>query len=704
MFILIQSTKKFLLFAFTFFFSFANIFAATKTWTGLANDGNWSTPFNWSNGSVPNSLDDVVLDNSSKNGSYVVTLPNSSVTIKTVSISPSAGNTIQLILPSSNTLSPAFSATGPGYGLTINNGGIFKNSSGASNMTTVNIADSIRINNGGRFIHNTQRSHTANVTVLSKMPGTENGSFEFDVPGTQSYSVSISGRTYGNLIFSATAAGGGRNYFCTGSNTLTVNGNLQINAGVNFNMQLGGMNGNIIVKENYVQNGGTLNLASDDGNSTLLKIAGDVTQASMSLLTETNSGTRAIELNGSSQQNISMHGSISNNLIFRMNNAAGAVLQTPLSLPYKLELVKGNIITSSSNILTLQPGATISADSTIANGSFIIGPLRKEGLSATDHFLFPVGKTNEFRWLELKNATGNFNVEYIAGNARDLSSSYGSGIDHISSHGYWTIEPDATPSPSAKIELSFANASGSGVTDMATLRASQLSSGMWIDLSNIATTGTPGAAGSVVSNPVTGFTSTAKNFVLASSVSDQNPLPIILTSFAATSINDEIKLNWDVASADDIDYFEIWSADDNNNFEKIESVQAASGETKYQFIDKRKVNGVRYYKLRIVEKDGDPFFSKIISVKSGDNIFKILSIAPSPTYDNATVSVYTNERTQLQFIITGIDGKIIKKRIFDAEQGKNIIPCNFSGLASGSYVLSCFDSKGNVGVIRFVKL
>ena len=695
--------KSFFLFSIVSFFSFKEIFAVTKTWTGLAGDGNWSSPANWKGNSVPGNLDDVVLDNSSASGSFVVVLPNTAVTVKTITIAPAPTNTIELVLPPSNTQATALTATGPGYGLVINSGGIFRNSSGASSGIPVDISDSIRINNGGKYIHYTQRSHASNVTVLSKMPGTENGIFEFNVPGTQSYTVSVTNRTYGTLVFNATASPGGvKTYLGAGSNPLNIKGNLQIGIGVTLKIDLATDKGNINLNGDLIQNGGVLDLASGP-DSSIIKIKGNLTQLSGSVITESATGLPAIELNGSTPQSISMQGTISNSIIFRVNNPAGAILQAALSLPYKLDLVKGNITTTSNNLLTLQSGCTISVDSTIANSSFINGPLRKQGLSATDHFLFPVGKPNEFRWVELKNATGNFNIEFISGDARKVSTSYGGGVHHISSHGYWTIDADAIPSASANVALSFADASGSGVTDMATLRVSQLSSGVWIDRKNTATTGTAGAAGSVVSENITAFISAAKNFVLASSVSNENPLPLILTFFDAIKETDGVKLNWDVASSDGIDYFEIWSADENNNFEKTDSL-VASSQTHYQSNDKRILNCKRYYKLRVIGNDGSSFFSQIISLKDISDAFKVLSIAPSAIYDNATVFVYTKERTQLYLVITSIDGKVLLRKFFNAGHGENRISCDFSGLASGAYVLSCFDSKGNIGAVKFIKL
>ena len=79
--------------------------------------------------------------------------------------------------------------------------------------------DSVKIYNGGRFVHKTSNSHTSYVSRLSRAPGTEKGIFEFDVPGAASYTISLSGRTYGNLELSSSAAGVSKPYLSNGITT-----------------------------------------------------------------------------------------------------------------------------------------------------------------------------------------------------------------------------------------------------------------------------------------------------------------------------------------------------------------------------------------------------------------------------------------------------------------------------------------------------
>ena len=587
-----------------------NLFAGIKIWTGNAGDGLWSTASNWNDNIVPSSTDDVLLDNSAVTNNYIVSLPDFAVVIKTISISPDIAKTIQLILPVTNISEPAFTVTGPGYGILINDGGIFLNASGLSSGESLNIADSIKINNGGRYIHHTKASHANNITrLLSTSAGTENGIFEFDVPRA-SYTVSVSNRTYGSIVFNSTAAGGNISYTCNGTNPLTINGNLEIDEGVNFSVDLRGANGNIFIKGDYIQNGGIFNIASGAGNSTVVSIQGNLHQLAAGQITETNTGFPSIELKGSSVQTISLAGTISNDINFRMNNIHGAVLQSALQLPYKLELLQGKITTSPLNLLTLLNNCSITVDSTSANTSFIDGPLRKEGLAGAAFFLFPVGKNESLRWLELKNATGNYTVEYINNNPRLISNSYGAGIYHISANEYWKIDADANPVAIANVELSFVVPASGPVTDLSYLNVSSLASGSWIDAGHTAVTGSL-QKGSIVSGAINNF----QYFTLASTANLENPLPIKLIDFDGSKFDHTAILHWQVDLPADVDFFEVMTKF-GNDFKTIAKITASGNTDQYQFICDSLQDGINYYRLRVTDKQGVIYLGKIISINN----------------------------------------------------------------------------------------
>lgn len=495
---------------------------AQLRWDGEAGDGQWTTARNWAGDMLPAVTDDIILDNAFITGDYTVTLPggNSSVHIRSITIMPGSGNSIELILPATNTALPAFTISGTVYGMVIGNGGIFKNASGTGNGLPVQIGDSLKINNGGRYIQNSSGSHAAIVTVLSKVPGTEDGIFEFDIP-TASSTVSLSGRTYGKLFFSSSAMNGAVTYTASGTNPITVRSDLNVATGVTLSLNF---TDTLFIGRDLIQQGGTFNLGTA-ARTLVTVITRHLVQSATGLICETGKAFPEIVLGGTINQQIDCKGIIKDTVIIKMDNAAGATLTSSWSLPYKLNLVKGKITTSAANILKLPAGCSIVVDS-LSNNSFIDGPLRKEGLSAATQFLFPVGKGSILRWVALKNASGNFNVEFFNSNPKQLSNTYGSGIKQISQTGYWTIQADASPLPSASIELSFDGPNSLVGTNLATARVAKLENNVWENGGNTAYTGTAGSRGSIVSNTITSWSALPDYFTLASSELANGPLAL----------------------------------------------------------------------------------------------------------------------------------------------------------------------------------
>jgi hypothetical protein len=205
---------------------------AQKKWDGGGGTGQWADALNWNPDGVPGTEDDVVLDNQLFAGNYAVELPTGSLVtlVKTLRITPST-TTISVILPSANTAVPGFKLSGTEESLIVDNGGTFVNASGASSGSPLQLAGKMRVNNGGKYVHRTPRGNAELIDKLISDAGTENGIFEFDVPGTSGYTVSLTGNTFGSLVFRASAAGGAKSYSGSGSSGLNIRGHLVIEHG-----------------------------------------------------------------------------------------------------------------------------------------------------------------------------------------------------------------------------------------------------------------------------------------------------------------------------------------------------------------------------------------------------------------------------------------------------------------------------------------
>ena len=180
-------------------------------------------------------------------------------------------------------------------------------------------------------------------------------------------------------------------------------------------------------------------------------------------------------------------------------------------------------------------------------------------------------------------------------------------------------------------------------------------------------------------------------------------MPVILAGFYVVKMDSHNILNWEITSSANAEYFEILAGNESNGLKIIGRVMATATDIKYGFADARPVAGIQYYQLRITERNGDPDFSKIIAVNNAAGDINLISILPTVVTDNANLIINSAERSRLQLIIAGMDGKIMKRVFYYAEHGRNIFPVDVSNLSSGVYMAKILSDKGQTAMVRFIK-
>ncbi len=666
-----------------------------KKWDGGGGNSNWTNGLNWRGDAAPLPTEDVVLDNSIVTTNYTVLFPAAAaITVRSIVMSPAASRAIELVLPVQNTLVPGLTVTGPGYGLTINSGAVFKNASGATSGNAVRIADSIRINNDGRYIHNTFSGHSANVHVLSAAPGTEKGILELDIPSASS-TISLSGKIFGRLVLRSTAAGGTCNYTAAGTGRVMIRNNLEINPGVNLSLNC---SDTIFISGNLSQESGTLNLGNSL-RSVVMHISQNFVQEAGAVITETGTGIQTIVLGGNNLQLVNAR-SILNQVALVKTGAGTALFKSPVSLPYKLSLKGGRVGTSQLALITLLSACTIEAD-TLAGTSFVDGPLKKEGLNNTG-FLFPVGTAGRMRWVRLEQATGNFTVQYFRNDPHSISSVIGSGLHHLSTLEYWDVLA-AAPGSGAVVKLSFNDPHSGGVTNLSSLRVANLANGTWQNAGNTNYSGNPGANGWVSSIAASGFSANSKSFALASAMGQENPLPLFDVSFSALRRQQTILFEWKLKQADaQSGHFEIQQSEDGKIFSTFQSIQADRSRTSYSYRHLAPYI-YKYYRIRMQKDHGAAWYeSKPVLLSSvfqegyrieGSNLVT----------SSVHLSVHMETDAALRFIICNSAGVLLKQVWVRVKKGSSLVTIDLSDLKSGWYIVKEASGSIKQEAIRCIK-
>ena len=268
-------------------------------------------------------------------------------------------------------------------------------------------------------------------------------------------------------------------------------------------------------------------------------------------------------------------------------------------------------------------------------------------MSAGSTFTFPIGKGWRWGYAKVKNTSGGtytWEAEYYNTgpiNDPDVTSTTptSSTINSISGNEYWRISDGGAPAgETAIIGLSWDGNSdvsaNSSEREELEVMAWNPASSTWDNFGGQNfSSGHTQSAGDFESSSALTF---SERIITLGSKDASNPLPVDLISFKAMRAEEGVRLEWETASEQNNDYFEVQKSADGKTFNSIGEV-AGSGTTNehhsYSFIDGKPYQGITYYRLKQVDFDGKYNYSKIVLIDIDDvgrNEFGFI-MYPNPT-------------------------------------------------------------------------
>jgi hypothetical protein len=392
-------------------------------------------------------------------------------------------------------------------------------------------------------------------------------------------------------------------------------------------------------------------------------------------------------------------------ITLRLNNAAGASLASPASFG-KISWNSGNkgiVTTTTTNILTItNPDATAANVINLpANNGYVSGPLRR-ATNAVANYLFPTGKGGFLRSAEIAPSTtaaSVYTVEYFRA-APPSSGSVLTPLDGITNIEYWNASRQS--GSAAAIRLNWSTAiTGADNTDGVVVAG--FTGVTWVSVKGTnGTVFTPGnaAAGIVRSDDLGSF-----NGLFTLGFGPAGNLPIDLVSFTGKKLsNSAALLNWSVTSSSTPDRFEILRSTDGGNFSTIGTVKGVDQQINYSYTDNSMPAGTIYYRLRMIDINGEVKLSKVIVLTNGTDGLFLTSMAPTiVTNGRARVSVTSSQRGNLQLVITDMYGRIVKQQINGIDAGSQEIWLNLHALPGGTYQVTGYLDGKRSASIRFIK-
>ena len=184
------------------------------------------------------------------------------------------------------------------------------------------------------------------------------------------------------------------------------------------------------------------------------------------------------------------------------------------------------------------------------------------------------------------------------------------------------------------------------------------------------------------------------------------PLPVTLEYFNGSQHDSKNILNWKVNCTSENVRFEIERSADSRQYVSIDSFSASRVRCNQAFesADNNPAAGVNYYRIKIIDENGQFYYSNIVLLTTKRSGFSIISISPNPAVnENAVLKINAGIKTTATIIISDISGRVIRTQTAPFVPGINQVVINAQPLAAGAYYITVQSPSINPATIRLIK-
>lgn len=179
------------------------------------------------------------------------------------------------------------------------------------------------------------------------------------------------------------------------------------------------------------------------------------------------------------------------------------------------------------------------------------------------------------------------------------------------------------------------------------------------------------------------------------------PLDVKLLSFNVKAYNNKTALlSWTTTSEDGFEGFEVERSADGAHWTTAGNINA-KGQNRtsvndYVFTDMNPFRGKTYYRLKLLDANGQTQYSEIRSA-AFKNFVEEFRIAPNPTREQTTITIQANSGFMATLTISDFMGRAVYRENVRINAGSNVIPVSGLGkLNNGLYVVQLISEEINI--------
>ncbi len=181
-------------------------------------------------------------------------------------------------------------------------------------------------------------------------------------------------------------------------------------------------------------------------------------------------------------------------------------------------------------------------------------------------------------------------------------------------------------------------------------------------------------------------------------------LPLELLSFEATPQKAAVRLDW-TANVRTPQVFQVERSTDGAHFDRLGEMNAVPAPDAMPFVfdDLHPVNGLAFYRLRVVDADGTVSYSPIISAAWKFAELEWVNVGPNPVQQSCTVRLNAVHEDTYWWFLYDADGREQARQPFGAVSGENSLHIETSALAPGVYYLIIGQPGRRILLTKLIK-
>lgn len=173
---------------------------------------------------------------------------------------------------------------------------------------------------------------------------------------------------------------------------------------------------------------------------------------------------------------------------------------------------------------------------------------------------------------------------------------------------------------------------------------------------------------------------------------------------AKATAQNQVQISWSTEDAKNLKYFIVQRSKDGYIFDNVSapilSQNTVVDNAGYEFMDNNPFTSTSYYRLQLVDTDGQIYYSDLVAVTLEG--VEVINIYPNPVRDNKLhIHLTTDAATEVDLRIVDELGRVLQTYKQQSQVGQNDFQLNIHNLSNGIYLLQLSDDRGYTQQRRF---